>query len=949
MQLIQQRKLWVLLLPLLLLSLTWVGIGSIGAQESLEACAFTTEMAEGQGFNVQGLGFNVQGLGFSVAGLGFNVAGLGFNVQGLGVTTEEVALELIDANNVVHDATGATPVDQWLPARLAEIEGGVGFGETPTAILVVDDFDGEPTASGPFSLEDPHGKKVSDVVRSFLTVLQATYPDLPITVVPVDISDSATNYRVDLIVPKLRTTINDLIANGYKHFVVNMSFGILPCDTVAAVGDQTVHFNFDDAVETVNEANTFQEVNNILECVSKNGDGTYVAHFGYENPNGSPIIVPPGPDNYLTGGGLPQDLLTIQTPFYFGRPNVVAERPGRSDFYPNSAFQVIFDGSNLVWNLYDRTETANKHSTRCEPAPTPYPGGHYDGGHDGGYDGEEFSAESQLMTMGGNHGGGGGGWVPQVTNILECVADNGDGTLTAHFGFENREEVPLLIRNQYKNNLTGGGLSEYELLAATPIYFGTPSTVEDQPGRSALFPNSAFQITFDAAYPLTWTLLGSSITASSESAACIIPKGYGFSNYFGETLGLEGEQIIDLYVELLDQVAEDDAVLAALQAELRYWLEQNRTTDDIRFIPVASAGNSRYYYPRTNPTDFNEPLPFAPPFSPASMPETIAVSALLGNLTEPLDTASPDNRGSLWRFSQDGNIAVPGGTIKTGENQVYMGTSFAAPYVSVISALWLTYEDACTYANADRPPLNLDTATDFINGFVSDPNSAYPLTCTIPVEEEVQEVEIDIRPESRYNIINLNSAEKFGVAILGSESFDVRNVDPHSLLLNGASIVTFPNGFPIVQFYDANRDHKKDMVVYFFIQDLEITTEATEATLTGTRYDETAFFGSDSVQIVPLAAPQLYFPLDGAKLWTHWVWLKWRPVTATSCYLVQVNNAPFTSDDQEDVLWDATVVSYPAIVTPFLNKGTYYWRVRVGGACSIPPGPWSAARSFEVK
>ncbi|MCB9450568.1 MAG: hypothetical protein H6672_03970 [Anaerolineaceae bacterium] len=946
--LFQYRKKWVLLLPLLLLSLTWVGVSSITAQDSLEACAFTTEMAEGQGFNVQGLGFNVQGLGFNVAGLGFNVAGLGFNVQGLGITTEDVAIELFDGSNVVHDATGVTPADVWLPDRLADIEGGVGFAETPTAILVVDDFAGEPLAEGAFSLEDPHGKKVSDVLKSFLTVLRVTYPDLPVTIVPVDISDSTTNYRVDQIVPKLRSTINGLIEDGYKHFVINMSFGILPCDTVASVGEQTVHFNFNDAVEAVNEANTFQEVDNILECVSKNGDGTYTAHFGYENPNGMPVIVPPGEDNYLTGGGLPENLLTIQTPFYFGRPNVVEGRPGRSDFYPNSAFQVVFDGSNLVWNLYGHTETANKYSTRCYPAPTIYPSQHHDDDdhHDSG---SVYGGDNQLITMGDNYGGGGDYWVPQVTNILECVADNGDGTLTAHFGFQNLEEVPLLIRNHYKNNLTGGGLSEYELIVATPAYFGTPNVVQDQPGRSALFPNSAFQITFDANYPLTWTLLGNSITASSESPACITSEGYGFSNYFIENLGLDGEQVNDLYTNLLNQVAEDDATLAALEAELQYWLGQNQTSDDIRVIPVASAGNSRYYYPRTDPTNFNEPLPFAPPFYPASLSETIAVSALLGNLTEPLDTVSPDNRGSLWRFSQDGNVAVPGGTIKVGDNLIYVGTSFAAPYVSMISALWLTYADACTYANADMPPLNLDVAADFVNGFFSDPASAYPLTCEIPIEEEAQKIEIDIRPESHRNIINLNSAGKFQVAIFSDESFNALDIDLRSVTLAGASVVTYPNGFPIIHVRDVNHDHKKDLIVYFNIQDLDVSAEDTEATLTGELYDGGAFFGTDSVEIIPLQAPRLYFPSDGAKLWSHFVWLKWSPVTASSCYLVQVNDTPFTSDDQTDVLWDATVVSYPGIVTPYLGSGTYYWRVQVGGSCNIPPGPWSESRSFQVR
>jgi hypothetical protein len=110
-----------------------------------------------------------------------------------------------------------------------------------------------------------------------------------------------------------------------------------------------------------------EEVNNILECVIDNGDGTYTAFFGYENPNPFPVEVPVGPDNYMTGGGLSPEELEAATPTQFGVPNIFPDRPGRSDYWPNAAFSIIFDGSNLVWNLFGHTETASSNpGQRCK-------------------------------------------------------------------------------------------------------------------------------------------------------------------------------------------------------------------------------------------------------------------------------------------------------------------------------------------------------------------------------------------------------------------------------------------------------------------------------------------------------------------------------------------------------------------------------------------------------
>ncbi len=100
----------------------------------------------------------------------------------------------------------------------------------------------------------------------------------------------------------------------------------------------------------------------ILECVEYLGVAQYRAHFGYKNENVEAATIPIGAANKFTP--TPQDR---------GQPTVF--QPGRTPYYPGSAFQVPFNGSNLVWTLKGpdggtRTSTASSGSARCStPAP----------------------------------------------------------------------------------------------------------------------------------------------------------------------------------------------------------------------------------------------------------------------------------------------------------------------------------------------------------------------------------------------------------------------------------------------------------------------------------------------------------------------------------------------------------------------------------------------------
>lgn len=99
----------------------------------------------------------------------------------------------------------------------------------------------------------------------------------------------------------------------------------------------------------------------LLECVSKQGNGTFIAYFGYNNRNAVVITLPLGGKNKFTPDPLDR-----------GQPTTF--QPGRIV----NAFTVTWNGSDLTWALKGpdgekRTTTANAHSRACAPTPTPIP------------------------------------------------------------------------------------------------------------------------------------------------------------------------------------------------------------------------------------------------------------------------------------------------------------------------------------------------------------------------------------------------------------------------------------------------------------------------------------------------------------------------------------------------------------------------------------------------
>ncbi len=108
-------------------------------------------------------------------------------------------------------------------------------------------------------------------------------------------------------------------------------------------------------------------------------------------------------------------------------------------------------------------------------------------------------------------------------------------------------------------------------------------------------------------------------------------------------------------------------------------------------------------------------------------------------------------------------------------------------------------------------------------------------------------VEIDIRPESDQNVINLGSGGVVPVAILTTDEFDASTVRPASVSFAGAA----PRRWTLE---DVDRDGDVDLLLNFKVRDLvELSEDSTEATLRGETFPWAGrglIVGTDSVRIV---------------------------------------------------------------------------------------------------
>ena len=115
------------------------------------------------------------------------------------------------------------------------------------------------------------------------------------------------------------------------------------------------------------------------------------------------------------------------------------------------------------------------------------------------------------------------------------------------------------------------------------------------------------------------------------------------------------------------------------------------------------------------------------------------------------------------------------------------------------------------------------------------------------------EVEIDVKPGSYPNTINLGSNGVVPVAILSSAEFDATQGDPDTIELAGSGVAVRGKGNKLMAHeQDVNSDGLMDMVVQVETENLDPgQLQDGYAVLTGMTYDLEAFEGIDEITIVP--------------------------------------------------------------------------------------------------
>jgi YVTN family beta-propeller protein len=209
--------------------------------------------------------------------------------------------------------------------------------------------------------------------------------------------------------------------------------------------------------------------------------------------------------------------------------------------------------------------------------------------------------------------------------------------------------------------------------------------------------------------------------------------------------------------------------------------------------------------------------------------------------TIPLGSGGPF--GGDIAITPDGAfVYVRSGVIETATNTVVAGVSRV-----VGEGVAFTPDGAFAYVTNGTTPgvvIVLETASNSV--IASIPVGDRPAGVALARDSHIQ-IEIDIKPGSDPNPLNLKSKGVIPVAILGTADFDVTDVDCATLAFGPGGAMPVHKALGHID--DVNGDGYDDLVSHYRTQEAGVSPDDTEACVTGATTDGTSIEGCDVVRI----------------------------------------------------------------------------------------------------